>query len=296
MTSLNPALPNSIADRSDASDLMSRGIDVPVQTPAEKEIRETCTVELLKTDVRYFELASKTTDLHGAHMYWSPGRTSIPLGCVILQVEEPETSAQALGWVSRFEDAILQVDCSLSRIYLQEPNPVMELALIRAGYEQQAEVAFVGPATPPPTDTSVTLEQMKTEADLDRMAEIDAEIPVGPDGHAVDNETWSEIIRQKWRTGELSLYFIVDRDDICGTVGAMNAEHILRLKNLVVRPSHRTKGVGRGATLALWKLAFESGKRLATFAAPGGGGYATYKSAGLDPTKPQVEWCRKLTV
>ena len=84
--------------------------------------------------------------------------------------------------------------------------------------------------------------------------------------------------------------------EICGTVGAMNAEHILRLKNLVVRPSHRKKGVGRGTTLALWKMAFDSGKRLATFGATGGGGYATYKSAGLYPTRPQIEWCKKLSV
>ena len=296
MTSLNPSSRRSIAERSDAPDFMARVGDVLVQNPEEKDIHELCTIELLETDVRYFELATRTTDLHGAQMFWSPGGTSIPVGCVIFRVEEPNSPAQALDWIARFEDAILRVDSHLARIYLQKPNPLMELALARSGYEKEPEVAFVGPATAPTTDTTVTLQLMKTEADLDKMAEIDAENPVGPDGHTADIETWNEIIRQKWRTGELLLYFIMDRGEICGTVGAMKAAHIVRLKNLVVRPSHRKKGVGRGATLALWKKAFESGKRLAVFGVPGGGGYATYKSAGLHPTWPQYEWCKKLTV
>ena len=173
---------------------------------------------------------------------------------------------------------------------------MLESALTHAGYEERQEVAFVGPATAPPTDTTVTLRMMQTEADLDKMAEIDAESPRGPDGHIADNGTWNEIIRKKWRTGELSLYFIEDQGEICGNVGAMHAAHILRLKNLVVRPCHRKNGFGRGATLALWKKAFDAGKRLATFSVPGGGGYATYKSAGLYPTRPQYEWCKELKV
>lgn len=295
MTSSISSSMKNVADRSDACNPTSRDVDIPIRSPSEEQIREICTVEVLETDNRYFELATESADLSGARLVWSPGRTSIPLGCVILRVEEPESDEQALEWLARFEEAILNVNCRLARIYLQKPNAVLESALTRTGYERRPEVAFVGPATAPPAGTTVSLQLMTKEADLDKMAEIDAEDSYGPDGHTADNATWNEIIRQKWRTGELSLYFIKDQDEICGTVGAMHAEHILRLKNLVVRPSYRKQGVGRRATLALWKMAFDSGKRLAVFGVPGGGGYATYKSAGLHPTWPQDEWCKILT-
>jgi len=296
MTSYISSSMKDFAARGDARNPTSRDVDAAVRSPSEKEIREICTAEVLETDNRYFELATERADLNGAQLVWSPDRTSIPLGCVILRVEEPESPEQALEWLTRFEDAILDVDCRLARIYLQKSNPVLEQALTRTGYERRPEVAFVGPATAPPAGTTVSLHLMTDEADLDKMAEIDAEDSYGPDGHTADNATWNEIIRQKWRTGELSLYFIKYQEEICGTVGAMHAAHILRLKNLVVRPSYRKQGIGRAATLALWEMAFDSGKRLAVFGVPGGGGYATYKSAGLHPTLPQDEWCKILSV
>jgi len=91
----------------------------------------------------------------------------------------------------------------------------------------------------------------------------------------------------------MNLYFICVGDEICGTVGSIKVNGLLRLKNLMIHSSCRKKGIGRAAVQALRNIAVESNmEAFGCFALINSNGQKTYESAGLSVVAQQTEWIK----
>jgi len=250
--------------------------------------------EVLESDNRYFEMGAEIRQLSSGVLAWAPGCSAIPPGCLALRIDKPCTAGRAMHWIAEFESATREVGGYFYRLYLQQSNPMLAEALLLAGYRQRDEVVFLTPAGQAAPPTTVTLRPVTTRSEWDVKCRVDAESDKGPDGYTTDELLWHECLRRKWETGRLPFYFIEREEEICGTVGSIEMEHVLRLKNIVIRPAYRNRGTGREAVFALWRKALQSGKQaLGVFAVPGRGGFATYRSAGLETTIAQSEWIKE---
>jgi GNAT superfamily N-acetyltransferase len=83
--------------------------------------------------------------------------------------------------------------------------------------------------------------------------------------------------------------------EVVGAVGAIRGESILRLKNILIHPDHRRRGLGREMLNSLAALGRESGiLEQAVFAVRGNAGERLYRACGMRPVGEVVEWSRPL--
>ncbi len=82
--------------------------------------------------------------------------------------------------------------------------------------------------------------------------------------------------------------------DPCGAVCDMQVDGLIRLKNLVIRPDDRRRGLGVAAALSIGEIATEQGVALGSFALHGSCGERVYRRAGMRPAVRQTEWYRPL--
>jgi len=250
---------------------------------------------LLESDNKYFELGARTIELSGGQMSWMSNCVSIPVGCVIHRTRRTSDESEANEWVTEFEQTVRAIGSNIVRIYVQEPSTVLESALENNGFQRRVEcalLAFPERVTPVP---DAALRRVATDADMEKKCAYDAESAFGPDGHQLDPQHWHIAMVTKWRTKLLDFYFIERSGEVCGTVGAMYRDGVLRLKNLTVRPAFRRQGVGRQAVLALWRKAIESSCILGTFGLEGQAGYKMYRSVGMQVGGAQHEWTKNIS-
>jgi GNAT superfamily N-acetyltransferase len=156
------------------------------------------------------------------------------------------------------------------------------------------EIGFV--ATPQAeTATEVQLHRVVKPSDWSRKLQVHRETDIGADGYTYPAELWTELIRRKWLTGHKVCFLIEFRGHIVGTIGAIDAGPLLRLKNLFVLPEFRRRGMATGALQRLSQLAYQANRAaIGVFAISGTPGHALYQSRGFRATTGQVEWTRKL--
>jgi GNAT superfamily N-acetyltransferase len=121
----------------------------------------------------------------------------------------------------------------------------------------------------------------------------------GPDGHDTPPEAWVELERRKAEAGAFRPYLLVPGarrapEHALGAVAYAPCGRLLRLKNLVVHPDHRRRGVGTAAVALGAQLAKSLGERtLGVFAIAGDIGERLYRRRGLQEIVRQTEWMRR---
>jgi GNAT superfamily N-acetyltransferase len=128
------------------------------------------------------------------------------------------------------------------------------------------------------------------------MLEVHSGIDAGPDGFALDPIHWTGFAKAKQAAGYFTVY-LARRDGVpCGAVGFRRTAHLLRLKNLIVAPTHRRRGVGAAILNAAAAMAHAQGlAAVGCFALPGEAGEALYRRGGFVATTSQMGWDRPLT-
>jgi GNAT superfamily N-acetyltransferase len=181
-----------------------------------------------------------------------------------------------------------------SRFFLDQPAPELELALTMLGYRSRMETGLLRAAAP--RKSSVELTPIATDEDWSSMLAIHSGMDAGPDGFVIDPIHWTGFAKAKQTAGYFTLY-LAQRDGVtCGAVGFRGTRHLLRLKNLVVAPTHRRRGVGAAILDAAAAMAHARGlAAVGCFALPGEAGDALYRSNGFVPATSQMGWDRALT-
>ena len=102
--------------------------------------------------------------------------------------------------------------------------------------------------------------------------------------------------RVRSEAGFMRAYLIRRGGEIVGAIGSAPCGSLLRLKNLVVDPAHRRRGIATATALRFAALARDEGLVAAgCFALDGEPGLAFYPRAGYRVAVRQIEWIRDLT-
>jgi ribosomal protein S18 acetylase RimI-like enzyme len=248
----------------------------------------------IETDRDYFELGARLERLPGAVLAWMPGLASAAPGAVIQRVEEATVAEGAEQWLSRAEQALSDVGAAIARIYLERPNERIDGSFRKAGYVDREELIFANSFGPPAPGLEVRL--VENDSDWDRKLRLHELISTPPDGHQTSASDWVALERRKCEAGMEA--YLVERDgETVGAIGALRGEGVLRLKNIVVHPAHRRRGVGLAMLGHLGMIASSRGiSDQIVFAVRGEIGELLYRAAGMREIGSVVEWSKPLGV
>ena len=254
--------------------------------------------ELLDSDVAYFHAAAKCEDLSGYRISRMPGLESLPAACVAHPIPG-YTGTAGTGWLGLLEKRLSETGCGHARIYQQVPDDSLAKHFLQNGCRAAEEIALLSPHEGQEhgeTDTSgVRLRPVNSDADWSLKISVHRDIPQGPDGHASQAEKWVQMERLKCEAGYMEPFLIMAGQHTCGAVNFAPGFRIGRLKNIVISPGWRRKGVGERAASLIIMMARGRGFEVAgCFAMKSGRALNMYRKAGYFPAAQQTEWFKKL--
>jgi predicted GNAT family acetyltransferase len=251
-------------------------------------------VELFESEAEYFSLGGQRKPLHAAELVWVPGFESAPPGCVVQRVRPRRIAVAPAKWIQEVEREVRSTDASWVRVFLSEPAPELEKALLKAKYRRRLEIGFLSLNGAPDRELATSWRPCMTETDWKAKFLLHAENGNGADGYKVDARQWTDLMRRKVETGRKEP-FLLERDgQVCGEVAVIEMGDLLRLKNLHVSHRWRGKGVGRDAVHLVWQEARRRARQVVGMFGMEGSGTELCHKAGLLPQMQQVEWSKKL--
>ncbi len=249
--------------------------------------------DLLESDRRYFEADAEIIPIPGAVIARLTGAETLGAGCVVLRIDAGRVAADADPWLSDVEVRLRQLGARRARLYLEAPQNSLDSALRRRGYRSRTEYGLARPAGSAGEDLGVELVPAEDEAGWSSRLDLMRRIEHFPDGHAGEAEAWIAMERRKHRSGYLRPYLIQAGGNVVGAVAAAACGSILRMKNLVVDPAHRRRGIASATAVVFADLAARQGFAAAgCFALEGEPGVVLYPRAGYREVARQTEWVR----
>ena len=249
--------------------------------------------QLLESDAAYFDLAAQLEPLEGATLAYMPEFAPLDAACVVQRVQ-PSKIRKPVAWVATVEREIKMRGFRTARVYLTQRGPALEAALAAAGFRPRIEYGFFFTREVPQAKECGTLREVLSAADWRTKAKLHCESKLGSDGYRSDGELWTHFVRAKCESGGKRSYLIEENGETCGSIGTMEFDAVIRLKNLFVSPRKLRRGLGSSAVRTLAQLNAAKGKPAGIFAVKGGAGEATYRSLGMDVVTQHTEWSKQL--
>lgn len=255
--------------------------------------------DLLESDAVYFESDAECLHFDGGCIARMSGMESLAAGCVVQRIDAAAIGDKATDWLGDVEHRVAELGSPKARLYLQEEAPVLERSLVARGYRRADEIALLmqpdSETAAGARDERVTLLPIEDETAWAAKLDIHRLIERGPDGHYSLADKWVELERRKSDQGYMKPYLICEDDSPAGAVNVAVWGNIVRLKNLVVHPGYRRRGIGRRAAARWAQLAAEHGKPAAgCFALEDSHALLMYQGAGFRPASRQTEWVKEL--
>jgi GNAT superfamily N-acetyltransferase len=250
--------------------------------------------DLLESDRRYFEVGARMVALPGAVLAHMPAFRDIPAAAAVHRVDPHALLPDPLTWVVAVETIMTDLGLPRSRFFVERHAPELELALTMLGYRSRMESGLVRRAEA--VESSVVLVPVTGDDDWSRKLSVHSHSEDGPDGFPLDPAQWVCFEKAKQAAGYYTLYVAMRDGVACGAVGFSLSGRLLRLKNLVVAPTHRRRGVGAAILDAAAALAHAKGlAAVGCFAMPGELGDGLYRANGFIDVVTQMGWDRVLT-
>jgi GNAT superfamily N-acetyltransferase len=251
--------------------------------------------ELLDSDAAYFDAAAMLEPIEGAVLSRLPGLEHLCAGAVVHRIQPNAIRLGAESWVASVEALSRARQVPRVRIYLHRAEPKMERALRSRKYAERREVGLVRTTDPgandEPSFSGVRLEEVVDLSGWDEKRRIHESTDIAADGHPGDPRSWCEMEQRRCAHGYMRPFLVCQGDAVCGTLCLASRGSLLRLKNLVIHPDWRGRGVGTAAARAAVVLARRAGyETVGCFAIPGGPALSVYQQAGFHPIVTQTEW------
>lgn len=249
--------------------------------------------DLLESDRRYFEADAELFPVPGAVIVALRGAEALAAGCVVHRIDAAQAASDADAWLVDVERRLRALRSSRARVYLDAPLAPLERALERRGYRLRVEFGFARAAGDSAGGIEIELLPAEDESGWSARRVLMHRVGRGPDGHSMDPELWVAMERRKHRAGYMRPYLIRTGGEIVGAVCTAPCGSLLRMKNLVVDPAHRRRGVATATAVCLARLAAEEGfAATGCFALDGEAGLVVYPRAGYRLLARQTEWVR----
>ena len=247
-------------------------------------------MDLISSDVRYFELGARIETVADVRLAWMPGLADVPAACVVLGADSWSLGKDEVKALEALEARVAEIGGSRVRLYVQpDASTVLARTLLRRGYTSRFEQGLILTRRIPGAE-AVTLQRIVDEDDWMLKEILHRESPDTPDGHATAPERWVELERRKTAPQGLVPWLIRVGERVAGTAGTMEHGPLLRLKNILVHRGLRRRGIASAAVAAFGLVAEEQGRTLGFFGVEGTPGAAVYRACGMTPVARWVEW------
>lgn len=259
---------------------------------ATTETDRICARALIESDRRYFEMGAIVQSLSLGDLVWMRGLTDLAASCVIHRVD----GRIPHSWIDEIELALAERSIMRARVYLDDSPEDVDALFRQRGYQRRGEIGFLAPVGHPETPANVRLCEVVDDLDWQRKLAIHEQAMEGPDGYTNQADAWVEMERRKCAAGNMQSFLVRCDNHVVATVGAIVHDGLLRLKNIVVAPQFRRRGLGLATVHLLWQMAErEHDCRFGVFGVDGGRGERLYQRAGMYQVVHQYEWSRLLT-
>jgi GNAT superfamily N-acetyltransferase len=251
--------------------------------------------ELLESDAAYFDAAAMLEPIEGAVLSRLPGLEHLCAGAVVHRIEPGAIRLGAESWVASVEALSRTRQVQRVRMYLHRAEPKIERALRARKYAERREVGLVRTTSLAASDdhpfSKVYLEEVVDLSGWDEKRRVHESSDVSADGHPSDPRSWCEMEQRKSAHGYMRPFLIYHEASVCGTLCLASRGSLLRLKNLVIHPDWRGRGIATAAVRAAVQVAWRAGyESVGCFAIPGGPALTVYQQAGFHPIVTQTEW------
>ena len=259
---------------------------------------------LLESDRRYFGLGAESQSLGFGELCWVPGQSRNPAGCVY-HIDFPgqkrlQGAAEGCPLAS-IEAAFVSLHSPIARIYTPT-DCVLAPMLGQAGYECRSELGYLIEGSQvegmqEPLTHLLHLRPVLSNQDWADKCTLQRSSKAVPDGHQHAPEDWIELERQRSRSGSIEWFLAETDGEICGTFGLARSVGLTRIKNVLVHPKWRRKGIAQRMLKTVFanELPESSTQAVGVFGVAGSLGERLYRSCGMSPVCEQLEWVRPLS-
>lgn len=249
---------------------------------------------LAETDRLYFELGAERHRIGPAQLACMPSLSPLGAACVATHLAPDARPDDLRSSLPEIETFFRDHRFPTLRIYTASRSP-WDAVLEPAGLEAREEIGFISPSEAPSPEGSLDLRAVEDASAWERKLVIHEASDEQPDGHAAMAKRWVQLEQTKCETGQMWALLACQGETAVGTVCGVHGEGLLRLKNIVVHPQHRRRGLGTELVLRFWALARERGyPGIGVFAVGGGAGERLYRRCGLLPDGSLFEWQKSL--
>lgn len=270
-------------------------------------VRMTTERKLHDSDARYFQAAAETIEVMDGKLSWMQDLSSQAGGCVFHSVTKlPDPSQDACKlWLTELEQLFVQRDVPLCRFYLQEEFPEHAAWFESLGYKQVPELGLFAELDKQGVDIDSSDNDFALiETDLietrpehwDLYKALLETADATPDGHRMQADDYAALERAKAESGYMQAYIhIVEGEALAvGNLDCING--MARVKNVLVHPQQRGKGIGKKVVAALMDIGRQQGAKQAGAYAleENQSAVAMYHSLGFKDVYFQYEWTRSL--
>ena len=251
---------------------------------------------LLASDRAYFLAGAHNVAICGGTLSVAPGLQHLPSGCVFHSVATPPRSGDLVGWLRVLERRFLRVGSRICRFYLGADADDLAGGLMALGYEPAVETGyardFAGDCSG--LTPHLNLRQLDPARDWSHKVQLCIQAGVGPDGYDMRHGAYATLERTKCQAGYMRSYMYWIGDQAAGSVALAVHGGFARLKNLLVHPVFRGRGVGRAMVIGMMAEALRQGA--SAFGAFGATPSATrlYERCGMSRLVHQTEWSHTL--
>lgn len=197
--------------------------------------------ELIDSDQRYFEAGAEREPLPAGWLAVMTAFPTIPAGCCAVRVE-PRSIVDPKAWVDALEARVLPRRAR-PRLYLQQRAEALERVLAERGYAMTAETAYVFTDPPALSGVSVSMTEVDDAAGWLAKERIHEQVLPPPHGETVGAARWTAFERAKCQAGYMVPVLVKAHGEVCGSISLADSASMLRMKNLVVVPSWRRRGI-----------------------------------------------------
>jgi GNAT superfamily N-acetyltransferase len=251
---------------------------------------------LYDSERRYFLAGAHNRAVCGGTLSVVPGLQHLPAGCVFHSVMTPPRPGDLVSWLRALENRFMRVGSRLCRFYLQAGADDLSEGLTRLGYGATHEAGYARRFEGDCSDVvpHLSLRPLDPARDWTQKIQLCIQAGLGPDGYDMRHGAYATLERAKCQAGYMRSFLYWMGDRAVGAASIAIHDGFARLKNMLVHPEYRGRGIGREIVVGMMAEARRQGACIFGVFGATPASRRVYERCGLEHKTSQVEWSRAL--